>query len=202
MKIKTNQNPQSGMIKFLIGSIWLKLTGWKVKNDATSFKKYILIGAPHTSNWDFPITLATVFALRTKISWMAKDSLFKKPFGALMRSLGGIAIDRANAKDVVGETVKTFNQHDKLVIAIAPSGTRKKVDFWKSGFYRIAVDANIAICCGYLDYKRKEGGFGLTFLPSGDVIQDMNRIRDFYKGIEGKYPEKTSTIRLKSEMES
>ena len=185
-----------------MGTLWLNLTGWSIKNDAKEFKKYVLIGAPHTSNWDFPITLATVFGLRVKTSWMAKDSLFKKPFGAIMRGLGGIAIDRANAKDVVGETVKTFDKHEKLVIAIAPSGTRKKVDHWKSGFYRIAVDANIAICCGYLDYKRKMGGFGLTFLPSGNVTEDMNRIREFYADIEGKHPEKTSTIRFKSEIKS
>lgn len=88
---------------------------------------------------------------------------------------------------------------EKITLLVAPAGTRSKTDHWKSGFYRIALDANITLVCGYLDYKKKEAGLGPSFLPSGNMKNDMDKIRDFYCNITAKYPEKTSEIRLREE---
>ena len=130
---------------------------------------------------------------------MGKNTLFKKPFGNIMRWLGGIPIDRSVEHGVVGQIVKQFNESQKLVVTIAPSGTRKKREYWKSGFYWIAYNAQIPILCGYLDYSRKKACLGLSFVPTGDIKKDMDRIRGFYKGIRGKNPELTTRIRLMDE---
>lgn len=130
---------------------------------------------------------------------MGKDTLFKKPFGKIMRWLGGIPIDRSSEHGVVGQIVKQFNESRKLVVTIAPSGTRKKRDYWKSGFYWIAYTAKVPILCGYLDYSRKKACLGLSFLPTGDIKKDMDRIREFFVGIRGKNPELTTRIRLLDE---
>jgi 1-acyl-sn-glycerol-3-phosphate acyltransferase len=199
MRKQSKMGPRSGYIKYIIGLIGMKLAGWKVQIDELNHDKVVIIAAPHTSNWDFVVVMGTVFLARIKFSWMAKESLFKNPLGLFMRALGGIPIDRANAKDVVGGTIKAFNQSEKLFIGITPSGTRKKTEYWKSGFYRIAIGAKVPIACGYLDYKRKVAGIGLTFIPTGNISKDMDRIREFYQQKMGKHPELTSIIRLKNE---
>lgn len=130
---------------------------------------------------------------------MGKDTLFKKPFGKIMRWLGGIPIDRSSEHGMVDQIVDQFNESRKLVVTIAPSGTRKKRDQWKSGFYWIAYNAKVPILCGYLDYSRKKACLGLSFVPTGDIKKDMDRIRDFFKGIRGKNPELKTIIRLKDE---
>lgn len=162
-------------------------------------EKFVLIGAPHTSNWDFPFALLALYTLRLKVSWIGKDTLFKRPFGGFMRWLGGIAINRDNPHGVVDQIAKQFRDSRKLAIAIAPSGTRKKRDYWKSGFYRIAHAAQVPLLCGYLDYGHKKACLGPCFVPTGNVKEDMDRIRDFFKGIQGKFPDMTTRIRLKDE---
>lgn len=198
-KIQHN-GPQSGILKYWFGYVWLKVTGWKIFAEMPQDKKFIIVGAPHTSNWDFPLALVTCFALRLKISWMGKHTLFKKPFGSFMRWLGGIPINRQSANGIVQQMTEKFHESEKLVVAIAAAGTRKKSEFWKSGFYWIAHEAQIPILCGYLDYKKKEAGLGFSFLPSGDIHKDMSRIREFYKNITGKHPEKTTEIRVRDEL--
>jgi len=195
----THNGPISGLIPYCIGRIWMCIFGWDVIGQVPHGGKFILVGAPHTSNWDFPFTLATLYILRLKISWMGKDALFKKPFGKIMRWLGGIPIDRSNEHGVVDQIVKQFNESQKLVVTIAPSGTRKKKDYWKSGFYWIAYTAQVPILCGYLDYSRKKACLGLSFVPTGDIKKDMDRIRRFYVGVRGKNPELATQIRLLDE---
>jgi 1-acyl-sn-glycerol-3-phosphate acyltransferase len=177
----------------------MALFGWEVVGEVPPGGKFVLVGAPHTSNWDFPFTLAAVYSLRLKISWMGKDSIFKGPFGAVMRRLGGIAINRESANGVVGQMVKKFQESKHLVVAIAPSGTRKKTDYWKSGFYWIAHNAQVPVLCGYLDYGRRKAGIGLSFIPTGDIQRDMDRIREFYRGIRGKKPALMTRIRFRDE---
>ena len=195
----THNGPISGLIPYCIGRVWMRIFGWDVTGQVPHGGKFILVGAPHTSNWDFPFTLATLYIFRLKISWMGKDTLFKKPFGKIMRWLGGIPIDRSSEHGVVGQIVKQFNEFQKLVVTIAPSGTRKKRAYWKSGFYWIAYNAQIPILCGYLDYGRKKACLGLSFVPTGDIKKDMDRIREFFKGIRGKNPEQTTRIQLLDE---
>jgi len=195
----THNGPISGLIPYCIGRVWMCIFGWDVIGQVPHGEKFVLVGAPHTSNWDFPFTLATLYIFRRKISWMGKDALFKKPFGKIMRWLGGIPIDRSNEHGVVEQIVKQFSESQKLVVTIAPSGTRKKRDYWKSGFYWIAHTAQIPILCGYLDYSRKKACLGLSFVPTGDFKKDMDRIRRFYVGVRGKNPELATRIRLLDE---
>jgi 1-acyl-sn-glycerol-3-phosphate acyltransferase len=175
------------------------LLGWDVVGQIPAGGRFVLIGAPHTSGWDFPFTLAAVNVFRLKISWMGKRSLFMSPFGNILKWLGGIAIDREGNNGVVDQMVERFRDSEKLVVAIAPSGTRKKRDYWKSGFYWIAHAAQVPILCGFLDYSRKSAGLGLSFVPTGNVRKDMDRIREFYAGIQGKHPEFATTVQLLDE---
>ena len=195
----THNGPTSGLIAYWIAYFLLRLFGWDVIGQVSAGKKFVLIGAPHTSNWDFPFGLAAVYIYRLKVSWIGKESLFKKPFGGFMRFLGGIAINRDSHHGVVEQIAKKLTESRKLVIAMTPSGTRKKSDYWKSGFYRIAHAAQVPILCGYLDYAHRRVCIGLCFGPTGNVKEDKDRIRDFYKGIKGKYPEMTANIELRDE---
>ena len=191
--------PASGLIKYWLARCCLWLAGWKVVGELPPDKKFVLVGAHHTSNWDLLFGLCGIFIFRLKASWMGKDVLFKWPLGIIMRSLGGIAIDRSSHHGVVEETAEQFKNAEKLVILIAADGTRKKMECWKSGFYWIAHKAQVPIVCAYLDYARKQACIGLSFTPTGNVKQDMDRIRDFYKNIKGRKPEKQTPVHLHDE---
>ena len=167
--------------------LFLKLIGWKLEGRPPTEPKYVLIAVPHTTNWDFPITLAMAFVFDFEIFWMGKDSLFKGWKGPVMRWMGGIAIDRSSSNNVVEQTIEAFNNNDRLVVTIPPEGTRSKVDKWKTGFYYIAVGAKVPVGMGYLDYKRKVGGFKPTFYPTGDADKDIAEMRKMYAGISGKF---------------
>lgn len=170
-----------------LSSLGLKLSGWKLDGKPPQEKKYVLIAVPHTSNWDFPITLAMAFRFGFELFWMGKDSLFRGPMGPIMRWMGGIAIDRSSANNVVDQMIAAYRDNERLVVAIPPEGTRSRVDQWKTGFYYIAAGAEVPIALGYLDYEQKKGGFGPAFYPTGDLEKDMLEIRQFYSGIAGKH---------------
>lgn len=172
-----------------ISIVMLKLSGWRLEGKFPDLPKYVMIAAPHTSNWDFPVTLGICFAARAKIYWMGKDSLFKGPLGPIMRWLGGIPVDRSKSNDLVGQMVEVFNRSERLVVTIPPEGTRQKVRYWKTGFYHIAKGANVPIVLAFLDFRRKVGGFGPVFRPTGNVETDMAEIQAFYKNISGKNPD-------------
>lgn len=169
-----------------LGLMFLKMLGWRVEGEIPSIKKFVIIAAPHTSNWDFPITLAVAFALKVKIYWMGKAAMFRWPFGALLRWLGGIPIDRSRTHNMVDQSVQAFQERDNLIMVVPPEGTRKKVSYWKTGFYHIARGAGVPIVLGFLDYRRKAGGIGPTFFPTGRIEEDLNQIRAFYAAIAGK----------------
>jgi 1-acyl-sn-glycerol-3-phosphate acyltransferase len=171
---------------------YLKIFGWKVEGKMPDVPKCVMIAAPHTSNWDFPITMFIALALRAKIYWMGKDKLFRKPFGSVMRWLGGIPVDRSRTNNVVSQMVEVFGSHENLIVIIPPEGTRGKVTYWKTGFYHIAHGAQVPIALGFVDYARKAGGIGPTVWPSGDIEADMQAICAFYAGVTGKYPDKSS----------
>lgn len=171
---------------------YLRVTGWRKEGDAPDVPKYVVIIAPHTSNWDFPILIALAFAFRVSARWMGKASLFRWPFGIFFRWLGGIPIERSAAHNVVEQCVRQFNDSDRMVLGLTPEGTRKRVEFWKTGFYHIAEGARIPICLAFADYERKVGGWGPTILPTGDIEADMVEIRTFYEGVAAKYPDKAS----------
>lgn len=186
-------------IKRWIGQFFLWITGWKLKGEVSAHKKYVLIAAPHTSNWDLVFMLAFAYVCELKVSWLGKHTLFRWPFGVFMRWLGGLPIDRRAHHNTVEHVADLFRERESLILAIPAEGTRKYRDYWKSGFYYIALEANVPIVLGFLDYKNKCGGFGPAIVPSGDVHQDMDRIREFYKDITGRHPENKGRIRLQVE---
>ena len=165
--------------------VGLKLIGWKARGEELEHQRFVLIGAPHTSNWDFPLMLMVVLRLRLRVYWMGKHTLFPLPFGWLMKWLGGIPVNRSASHNVVNETVRQYRENDELVILIPPEGTRSKVDHWKTGFYHIANNAGVPILLGYVDAENKEAGFADLFTPTGDLEKDMAEIRAFYANKKG-----------------
>ena len=185
------------VLKHVLRSVSLlaiKLFGWKVEGRFPEVPKFVMIAAPHTSNWDLPHMLFFAFYYKAKVYWMGKQTIFKKPFGTICRWMGGIPIDRSKSNNIVEESVEQFNCRDKFVLIVPPTGTRKKVTKWKTGFYYIALQAKVPIALGFLDYKKKVGGFGPLFYPTGDIEADMESILNFYQGITGKYPDQSSMV--------
>ena len=176
----------------------LRLWGWKLEENFPEATKYVLIFAHHTSNWDFLIGLLAALALGFWPQWVGKDSLFRAPFGAVMRWLGGIPVDRSQSHNFVDQIIELYQQQGPLVIAITPEGTRGKTTQWKSGFYHIAQGANVPIVTSFLDYKRKIGGIGPMIIPTGDIEADMVAIREFYRGVTGKNPASQGNVQLRS----
>src|SRR5215211_7480307 len=175
----------------------LALFGWHTVGALPDNPKGVLVVAPHTSNWDFLVLLLIAVALGIKTTWMGKHTLFRPPFGWLMRRLGGLPIDRTARHNVVDQAIQSFRDRDRLILAVLPEGTRKRTAYWKSGFYHIANGARVPLILGFADYKRKVGGIGPAFMPSGDIEADMAVVRDFYTGMVGKCPEQFGEIRLR-----
>ena len=173
----------------LIALLLLKLVRWKARGTPPKEQRFVLIGAPHTSNWDFPLMLMVVLKLRLRIYWMGKDSLFRFPFGALMRWLGGIPVDRSKSNNTVDQIVRLYQSRESLVVLIPPEGTRARVERWKTGFYHIANNAGVPILMGYLDAADREAGLADFFHPTGDAETDMQNIRKFYAPKTGIRPE-------------
>jgi len=163
----------------------LKLIGWKAVGKELDNPRFVLIGAPHTSNWDFPLMLLIVLKLRLQVFWMGKHTLFPFPFGWFMKWLGGIPVNRSKSHNVVNETVRQYREYKNLVVLVPPEGTRSKVTTWKSGFYRIANAAGVPILMGFVDAAKKEAGLADFFYPTGDMEADIAEIRQFYKGKKG-----------------
>ena len=185
------------MLKFFSKTI-LKIFGWQLDAKPPVQKKYILIGAPHTSNWDFPLGLLTFWTLDVKIYWVAKIQMFRGPLHYIFTALGGIPVNRAASHGFIDQVAEKIKQTEKMALAISPEGTRSKTKYWKSGFYYIAMAANVPICLGYINYKNKTLGFKSVLYPSGDIEADMKIIADFYSNIEGKRPQNQGPIRIKS----
>jgi len=168
--------------------------GWRVSGGAPSVRKAIVVAAPHTSNWDFPFTMAVAWTLGVKMKWVGKHTLFRFPFGGFMRSIGGIALHRGTTKNFVEQIVELLDASEDLLVIISPEGTRSKVKRWRTGFYHMARNANVPIVLGFLDFRKKEGGLGEVFAPTGDLEGDAAHMRAFYSGICGKNGEQTGEI--------
>lgn len=178
---------------------WIRLTGWNIEGDLPPDPKLIAIGAPHTTNWDFVVMVGVMASFGVKASFMGKDSLFKGPFGFIMRRLGGIPIRRGIRESVVEQTAAAFAAATSLILVIAPAGTRRRSDHWKSGFYHIARAAGVPIVPAKINYQKKLVTFGSPFRPGDDVRADMDGLRRFFADGHGKYPEQASVPRLAEE---
>jgi len=168
--------------------LFFKTNGWKAVGTKPALLKCVVIAAPHTSNWDFVYTICLAFIFRLNPVIMMKDSWFKGPMGPMFRWLGALPIDRSQTNNVVAQSIKKFQQRKRLILVVPPSGTRKRVFYWKTGFYHIAHGSAVPIVLGFLDYRLKVGGFGPTLMPTGDLEVDMVTIRDFYRSVSGKNP--------------
>jgi len=192
-----SRHPFQRVARFL-----LPLIGWRVEGELPDAPKFVLVVAPHTSNWDVPIGLLCAYGLGLLFPWpygfMVKAPVFRWPLvGPLMRWLGGIPIDRSAAHNLVEQMVDAFQRRECLMLAITPEGTRKRTAYWKSGFYHIALAARVPIVLAYLDYGRKVGGLGPTLWPSGDMDADLEIIRNFYAGVTAKFPHQFGEVRFK-----
>ncbi|RYE88145.1 MAG: glycerol acyltransferase [Oxalobacteraceae bacterium] len=168
--------------------LWLKLAGWRVQGELQAeARKSVFIAAPHTSNWDLPYTLFAAFALRLTPYWMGKAAIFRFPFGGLMRWLGGIPVERGQSNNLVAASAAALQAADGPVqLIVPPEGTRSRTIYWKTGFYWIAVTAQLPIVMAYMDYPRKLVGLGPLFKPTGDVDADMAEIKRYYAQYKGK----------------
>lgn len=179
-----------------IGKLYMKMVGFKVVGEVPDIDKHITLAVPHTTNWDLPHMLFYCWSTDQKISFMMKASVFRPPFGRMFKALGGIPIDRSKKNNMVDQMAEQFAKHETLNVVIPPEGTRRKCDYWRTGFYYIAVASKIPIVMGFLDWGRGEVGYGKVLMPSGDIKADFEIIREYYesRGVKGKFPEKQSAI--------
>ena len=182
-----------------LGKLIRGISGWKIGDHPPTMKKYVLIAAPHTTNWDLVHMQSIGYSLGMKVSWMGKHTLFRPPFGPIMRALGGVPVVRHERRNMVDQMADMFAERGEFILAIPPEGTRGKAEYWRSGFYHIARAANVPIVPGYLDYPNKTGGFGPPLMPTGNVKADMDVLRAFYAPFRGKYHDNFGPIRLKEE---
>ncbi len=178
-----------GLAKFL-----LRLGGWRVEGRMPTPPRFVIIAAPHTSNWDAVLMLLAAYVFRIKISWFVKSQAFFFPLGIVVRYFGGIPIDRSRRHNVVEQAVAQFEKTENLILAVPPEATRKYAPYWKTGFYHIARGAGVPIVMSYLDFKRKVAGVGPTFIPTGDIEADFRVFEEFYTKVTPKYPDQRGGI--------
>ncbi len=175
----------------------MRLRGWRFAGERPSFDKFVAIGAPHTSNWDFMLFLSVVSHFRIRARAIGKHSLVRWPFGGLMRRLGIIPVERDSGQGLVEQMVDEFAAAESMALTIAPEGTRRAAEYWRSGFYHIAVAARVPIVCAYIDAENKVAGIGPTVHPTGDIEADMEIISSFFTPIRGMRPENQGPVRLR-----
>ena len=189
--------PLANKLQSLIGLSFLKLTGWEAVGNVPDTPKFVMLMAPHTSNWDFLFILAILYVLSIKFYWFGKKEIFRWPIKNLAKWLGGIPVDRSLKQNMVQQIVEIIQSREQFIVGISPEGTRSNAKHWKTGFYHIAHQAQIPIVFTFLDYGRKEGGFGPIMNPTGNIEEDMKTIRKFYSGITAKHPDKFGSIDVK-----
>ena len=182
-----------------IANAFLHATGWQPEGERPAPRKFVLIAAPHTSNWDLAYLLALSESFDLRVSWLGKHTLFYPPLGFAMRAVGGIPVVRHKRANVVQQVADLFAERDELALTVPAEGTRSYAEYWKTGFYRIAQAAGVPIVFGYLDYARKRGGFGGALLPTGDLKRDMDVMRAFYADKVAKFPAQFGPVRLREE---
>lgn len=181
-----------------LSSLILRILGWKVQAQLPELKKYVLIGAPHTSNWDFVFTMLGLTSIGLRFNWVMKHSLFFWPLGSFFRAIGGIPVDRTRGTAFLKRIIELFHEREELVLAISPEGTRGRTEYWKTGFYMLALKAQVPVVMGAIDYAEKEITVGRILHPSGDIVQDMELIAKFYRDKTGRHPELQGPVTLKT----
>jgi 1-acyl-sn-glycerol-3-phosphate acyltransferase len=181
--------PMARAVKWLL-LLMYRMRGWKAVGNVPEPRRFILIAAPHTSNWDFVNFLGLTADLKVRAHFMGKLSLFRWPIGGFMKQMGGIPVDRRNASNVVQQMVDEFARRAEFMLTVAPEGTRGKAKKWRTGFYQIAIAAKVPMVVGFMDYGRKTGGLGPLIWPTGDFRADMMKVLEIYKSCIPKFPER------------
>lgn len=180
---------KGGPVTRWLGRMVLQALGFRIEGTLPDLAKFVVIAAPHTSNWDFVIGMAARWVLSVDARWLGKDKLFWWPFGYFLQWLGGTPVDRSSSNGVVDQVVGWYRDREQLIVGLSPEGTRKKVDRWRTGFYHIARGAGVPILLAYFDYGKKTVGFGPLMNPTGNVEADMKEMIAFYRTKPGKYPD-------------
>ena len=190
MRITIFNTPVIAQILQALSILVLGLFGWRaVGKVPKDMRKYVIIAAPHTSNWDFPMFLLVVLALRLNLNVFIKHTLFIGPIGWFLSYCGGVPIDRRAAGARVRQTVQEYKNNDDMVLLITPEGSRSAQTNWKTGFYHIASEANVPIAVAFVDTKERRAGIDHFITPSGDIDKQMAEIKAFYDTKRGVRPE-------------
>ncbi|MFF5625961.1 1-acyl-sn-glycerol-3-phosphate acyltransferase [Microbacterium sp. NPDC012755] len=187
------------MLRSFVARLFWVFSRWTLASEPAPTRPTVLIGAPHTSNWDFVLMLAIAWRLGIDVHWLGKKSLFRGWRGPIMRGIGGIPVDRADPARVVNDVVSQVNDGAVFGLVVTPDGTRGGNEYWKSGFYRIAVQTGMPVTLGFVDRTTMTTGLGPTIDLTGDVAADMDRIRAFYADKAGVRPERRTEPRLREE---
>lgn len=172
-----------------LGHAVFRLMGWRIEGQLPPLDKFVVIGAHHTSNWDFVLFIAAKFILRLNARWFGKHSIFRWPFGALMRYWGGIPVRRHLKLNTVEQAIEAFAEHRQFILVLSPEGTRRKVERWKSGFYHIACGAGVPIVPAALDFQHRRIVIGAPFQPTGNEEADLRQLLAFYRPYVPKNPD-------------
>ena len=167
---------------------WYRRSGWTAHGTLPGERKFIILGASHTSNWDFLVFLGTVHAVGRRVRFIGKHSLFRGPVGRFMRALGGVPVDRSARQDLVSQIVEQIRAHDDFLLIVAAEGTRARTTKWKTGFYQIALRARVPIVCAGPDYPTRRGIFGPVIRPTGDYARDMAPAFAFFRSLRPRHP--------------
>ena len=182
-----SQVPRTGgALSRLAGRAILALLGWRIDGGIPDLPRMVIIAAPHTSNWDFIVGIAGKLALELRVTWLGKDSLFRFPIGMFMRALGGMPVDRSAPNAVVNTVVQEFGRRERLIVALAPEGTRKRVERWRTGFYHIAHGASVPIVTVAINWRERALQIGAPFQTTGSLEADLPALRGRFAGVEGR----------------
>jgi len=174
----------------------LRLRGWRLAGEVPPLRKYVVVLAPHTCNWDFPLAMLAASGYGIRLSWLGKHTIFRWPVARLLRGIGGIPVHRERHDGMVRQVVEAFAASDTLVIGMTPEGTRTATPHWKSGFYHMARRAGVPIVLASLDRPTRRITLGPVVMPTGNPAKDMEAVRAFYAGTRGIHPHKASAVRL------
>ena len=184
-----DQLPRRGnLFTSVVARLLMLLTGWRFEGALPNLPKFVLIVAPHTSNLDFPVGVMAMFGLGIRGTFLGKDSLFRPPFGFYFRWLGGVPVDRKSSNNVVDQTIGYFRTRDRIILALSPEGTRRKIPQWRTGFYWVAVGAGVPIVPVAFDFPRRRIVLNPPQLMSGEMEKDLAQLRGFFNAAQAYRP--------------
>jgi 1-acyl-sn-glycerol-3-phosphate acyltransferase len=184
--------PMMRFCRFILG-----LFGWRVVRNLPPTNKFVMVGAWHTSNWDFPLAVLAMGGMGIKLNFIGKQSLVNGPFGWVMKRLGVIGVDRAKTKNFTQKVAELYKTMDELRVVVPAEGTRSKAEYWRTGFYYIALEAKVPLAFSFLDAATKIIGIDGYFMPTGNRDEDLQKVIDFYKDKRGLKPERQAEIKFR-----